>query len=309
MNLSPIILFVFNRPDHTRRVIEALEKNDLASESDLFIYSDAPKKQPDEVKVREVRDYISGVTGFKKVTVITRDKNFGLANNIIDGVSTVVSEYGKVIVLEDDLVTSPYFLKYMNEALDKYEKAETVVCIHGYMKPVDVKLPDTFFLKGADCWGWATWKRGWEIYERDGRKLLKALLINNLTREFDYDGAYPFTQMLSDQIKGKNNSWAIRWQASAFIKNKLTLYPGKSLVQNIGNDGSGVHSDVSNLFDVKLSDSPVIITDIPIRENTYCRSALADFYNSIKPPLLTRVYRHIKLIAKNVIYGTNIRNV
>ena len=127
----------------------------------------------------------------------------------------------KVIVLEDDLVTSPHFLQYMNDGLGIYERDDRVISIHGYSYPVHGKLPETFFLRGADCLGWATWKRGWDLFEDDGQRLLNELERRNLTRSFDFDGSYPYTQMLRDQIAGSNSSWAVRWYASAFLRDKL----------------------------------------------------------------------------------------
>lgn len=176
-SLAPIVLFVYNRPWHTRKTIGALIKNNLAKESELIIYSDAAKTSEVEKDVMEVRRFIHSIIGFKAVQIIERSKNWGLANSIIDGVCSVVNKYGKIIVLEDDLVTSPYFLNFMNEALNHYENNNEVISIHGYVYPID-NLPETFFLKGADCWGWATWKEGWALFESDGMKLL-----DNLTKK------------------------------------------------------------------------------------------------------------------------------
>lgn len=262
---AAIALFVYNRPWHTKQAIEALQKNKLAKESDLIIFSDGPKgegresvvanqisavggqktdhRQPiTDYRIQEVREYIRTITGFKSLRIVERERNLGLANSIISGVTEVVNKYGKIIVLEDDLVTSPYFLQYMNDALNLYENEEKVISIHGYVYPIE-GLPETFFLKGADCWGWATWKRGWDLFEADGKKLLTQLKEKKLLKRFDFDEAYPYTKMLKDQIEGKNDSWAIRWYASALIHDKLTLYPGKSLVKNIGTDSSGTHGD------------------------------------------------------------------
>jgi len=253
--LSPIILFVYNRPWHTRQTVEALKQNELASESELFVYSDGPKNAQAEPLVKEVREYLKTVDGFKKVTIIEREKNYGLAANIIDGVTNIVDEYGRVIVLEDDLVTSPGFLRYMNEGLDMYENEEKVASIHGYIYPLKhpEKLPETFFIRGADCWGWATWSRAWKYFEPDGQKLLTELQSRKLMKEFDFGGSYPYTRMLKDQIEGKNNSWAIRWYASAFLRGLFTLYPRYSLVKNIGMDGSGTHCTTeTNIFESPL---------------------------------------------------------
>ena len=274
---APITLFVYNRPAHTRQTVEALLKNELAGESDLIIFSDAPKKPEAAEAVREVREYIRTITEFRTVRIVERDRNWGLANSIIDGVTSVVNERGRIIVLEDDLVTSPYFLRFMNDALDLYERKESVISIHGYIYPVAEKLPETFFLRGADCWGWATWKRGWELFEPNGRKLLASLKSQRLEREFNFGGSYDYLEMLGSQVKGGNDSWAIRWYASAFLKTKLTLYPGRSLVLNIGNDNSGTHCGATEIFSGDIIARPVAVGGIPIVASLEARSAVTGF--------------------------------
>jgi hypothetical protein len=287
-SLAPITLFVYNRPWHTRRAVEALRGNELADESDLFVFSDGPRANADSQAVQEVREYIRSITGFHRVTMIERDRNLGLAQSIISSVTETVNKFGRIIVLEDDIVTSPYFLKYMNEALEFYKDKSDVISVHGYLYPVKAQLPETFFLKGADCWGWATWKRGWDLFEADGRELLTEIQKKNAQEQFDFDGAYPWTKMLQDQIDKKNDSWAVRWYASAFIKEKLTLYPGSSLVQNIGNDSSGTHTGNTNIFFTKLAESKVNIMPIPLREDSVARSEVRSFLKSIRPGLAKR---------------------
>jgi hypothetical protein len=295
---APITLFVYNRPAHTRQTVEALLKNELAGESDLIIFSDAPKKPEAAEAVREVREYIRTVTGFRSVSIVEREKNLGLANSIIDGVTSVVNERGRIIVLEDDLVTSPYFLRFMNDALDLYEREESVISIHGYIYPVAEKLPETFFLRGADCWGWATWKRGWELFEPDGEKLLASLKIEHLEREFNFGGSYDYLGMLVSQVKGENDSWAIRWYASAFLKNKLTLYPGRSLVLNIGNDSSGTHCGATEIFSGDTIARPVAVGGIPIVANLEARSAVAKYFAAHKDSLLRQAMQRIGNVGK-----------
>lgn len=266
MNLAPVVLFVYNRLAHTRLTVEALQKNILANQSDLIIFSDAPKVEEQYEAVRKIRKYIHQIDGFKSVSIVERPNNFGLANSIIDGVTTVVNQHGRVIVLEDDLVTSPFFLQYMNDALNLYSMDDNVASIHGYVYPID-GLPETFFMRGADCWGWATWKDKWGMFEPDGVKLLSELTTRKLTKRFDLNGGYAFTQMLVDQIAGVNNSWAIRWHASAFLNNKFTLYPTRSLVLNIGVDGSGEHCGVSDAFNTDVMMTPVNVQPIAVNEN------------------------------------------
>jgi hypothetical protein len=281
MSLAPIILFVYNRPLHTRKTVETLLRNELSVDSDLFIFSDAAKNKESADKVLEVRRYIKTIKGFKSIHIIEREKNMGLAASVIQGVTEVVNKYGKVVVVEDDLVTSPYFLAYMNKGLELYHEEEDVISIHGYVYPIDLHTAEkTFFLKGADCWGWATWKRGWDLFERDGEKLLNELVNNKLTHDFDFNGSYPYTQMLKDQINGKNDSWAIRWYASAFLKCQYTLYPAKSLVKNIGLDLSGTHSGKEvNYNDAYLSDEKFShLEKISITENQEAKKTIEAFF-------------------------------
>ncbi|WP_278629798.1 glycosyltransferase [Parabacteroides goldsteinii] len=281
MKLAPIVLFVYNRIIHTKKVVTALLQNEYASESDLIIYSDGFKNEIIRPEVEAVRDFLNSITGFKSVTIFKRSENWGLANNIIDGVTSVVNQYGKIIVLEDDLLVSRYFLKYMNEALDFYENEKKVVSIHGYVYPVRKSLPETFFIKGADCWGWATWKRGWDLFCSDGKVLLNEIDKQNLKKEFDFNNSYPYYRMLKHQIEGKNNSWAVRWYASAFLYNKLTLYPGRSLVNQIGMDGSGTHCDTNEMFDVSLTDSPILLSNIDVQESKQGRDAFIYYFRYV----------------------------
>ncbi len=299
MAIAPIALFVYNRPWHTQQTVEALQKNEYAETSELFVFSDGPQSDKDRENVNTVREYLKSVTGFKKVIIVERDKNSGLAQSVISGVTEIVNRYGRIIVLEDDMTTSPYFLRFMNEALEFYNDEEKVISVHGYIYPVKAKLPETFFLKGADCWGWATWKRGWDIFEPHGRKLLDELRTRELTRRFDFDGAYGYTKMLEDQVNGKNDSWAVRWYASAFLRDKLTLYPGKSLICNIGTDASGTHCENSGLFETEISREPVRIGHIPIEENTDARAAIKEYFHSSSPSLVRSAADRLNRILKS----------
>lgn len=242
MPTAPIVLFVYNRPLHTRQTVEALKKNELASESDLIIYSDGPKTDQDVSKVSEVREYLRQITGFRSIRIHENNKNYGLANSVILGVSDTVNEYGKVIVLEDDLVTSPFFLRYMNTALERYDDEKKVMQISGYMFPVEFDSDlKAFFLSFTSSWGWATWKRAWSHFDPDaaGYQLLRE--NDDLKKTFDLGGAYPYFRMLESQLRGEIDSWAIRWYLSVFVNNGLVLYPLKTLVLNNGFDGSGTH--------------------------------------------------------------------
>lgn len=289
--LAPIVLFVYARLYHTRETIEALLKNDLAKDSNLIIYSDAPRDSSKLQFVNEVREYLSTVKGFQTLTIHERSTNLGLAQSIIQGVTETLLSFERVIVLEDDLVVSPHFLTYMNAALDMYADDAQVASIHAYQYPVKKTLPETFFLRGSDCWGWATWRRAWQCFNPDGQALLTNLEAQRLTSAFDLDGACGFTQMLKDQINHKNDSWAIRWHASCYLANMFTLYPSKSFVDNIGMDGTGEHCSPSNLYANTLSNFYFSFQKIAIAENNYARKIIADY---LRPSLTRRVKNFIR---------------
>jgi len=221
--------------------------------------------------------------------------NKGLASSIIDGVTETVDRSGRVIVLEDDIVVQPNFLAFMNSGLDAYEQKTEVASICAYMYPIDPDgLPPTFFLRGTDCWGWATWKRAWDKFEPDGAKLLKQIDARNLRWEFDMDGSYPYCRMMEDQIAGRNNSWAIRWHASAYLKAMLSCFPGRSLVQNIGLDGSGTHCEATDIFRVQqqfVGSNPEFTAE-PI-ENPLGRTRVARFLLGSQP-FRARLLRQIR---------------
>jgi len=296
--ITPIALFAYNRPEHLRATVDALRNNVEASNSPLYVFSDAAKNAGSAEAVRQVRDYLRHIDGFGEVHIVRRTENFGLARSIIEGVTRVCEKHGRAIVLEDDIVVSPHFLKYMNEGLDRYEDDHRVISIHGYQYPVRAALPETFFMRGADCWGWATWMRGWALFEQDGQRLLNKLMERRLSTYFDYDGAYPYTKMLRQQIKGENDSWAIRWHASAFLLNMLTLCPGRSLVQNIGTDGSGVHCASTTEFSGGVAQGPVDVREIPVEENVAARREIVRFHRAARASTAVRLARRLAALMR-----------
>ncbi len=280
MELAPIILFTYNRVGHTRDLIESLKRNREAAMSRLYIYSDGAKNADDEVAVNEVRQYIEQIDGFAAIDIVKSETNRGLANSVIAGVTQVVNQHGKVIVLEDDLVVAPYFLQFMNDALSTYEDEERVGHIQACDFTQDPSLPPTFFIKWTGSWGWATWKRAWKLFNPDGKQLLAQLEEQKLTRTFDFDGNYPYTRMLRRQIAGQNNSWAIRWNASLFLNNVLSLNVGRSLVNNNGFDGSGTNCGGGDLYQSNLWLEPLPVEKIsPIEENMDARRTFARYYH------------------------------
>lgn len=267
---APVALFAFRRPVHLTKTLMALRRNRLAAQTDLFVFIDRPQTQDLEATNRHVVDVARAAEGFRSVTVVQREHHLGLSGNVVSGVTEVVERHGRVIVMEDDLVTSPYFLEYMNEGLDTYADHADVASIHGWVYPLPWRLPETFFLRGADCWGWATWRNKWIAYDAKGERLLHEIKTRRLTRAFNLFGAYPYETMLEQQTNGANDSWAIRWHASCFLRGWVTLYPGRPLVLNIGHDGDGAtHSGVTTQFNGELSARPVLVEKIPVRPNPW----------------------------------------
>lgn len=298
MSYSPILLFVYNRPSHTRQLIESLQANKEAAESPLIIYSDAARDDAARAAVEEVRQFIHSISGFGSVEIIERTENWGLAQNIIDGVSTQIERYGRVIVLEDDLLVAPYFLRFMNDALNLYEDEPRIGHIQACDFTQDASLPDTFLIKWTGSWGWATWKRAWKHFNPDGKALLQQLEARKLTRTFDFNGTYRFTRMLRRQTEGKNNSWAIRWNASLFLADILSLNVGRSLVQNNGFDGTGTNCGGGGLYGSTLWLKPLPIErSSPIEENQEARRCFARYYhrtNNFWAKAIRRIKRTLK---------------
>lgn len=300
---APVALFAYRRPAHLARTVAALRANVEAASTVLYIFSDAAKGEADTPGVAAVRALIADLDGFSAVHRVHRESNYGLARNIVDGVSDVLSRHDRVIVVEDDIVVSPHFLRFMNEGLELYKDDERVGSLSGYSYPVSAAMPETYFIRGADCWGWASWRDRWRHFESDGRKLLAALDEAELSHAFDFDGAMGYRAMLVDQIEGRNDSWAVRWHASCFLRDMLILYPGRSLAQNIGSDGSGTHfTEATAAFDSELSQTPIRLGGIPIEENQQAREAIRLFHRpdpaqngsgaSIPVPFLPPAPRH-----------------
>lgn len=255
-DLSPIVVFAYNRPEHLQSCLEALSRNPEARRSKIRIIVDGAKGAEDSASVFATVQVASHHSPSPLTEIVERPHNFGLANSIIDGVTHALTEWDRVIVIEDDLLVAPGFLAFMNASLKIYELQHSVVSVHGYVPNLRRALTKNFFLPAADCWGWATWRTGWTVFEPSGSKLLKSLIDQNLKREFNYDNSFPFFEMLEDQVEGKNDSWAIRWQASAFLSGMVTYHPARSLVQNIGFDGTGTHGGTSIRWDTAFGDVP-----------------------------------------------------
>lgn len=291
---APIAIFAYRRADLLGRCIDSLRMNPEAAKSPLFIFCDGAKSDADVGDVRRVRDLAQDVTGFASVRPILREQNLGLAKSIITGVAEILDQHDRVVVVEDDLILSRHFLAYMNEGLARYAGDERVASIHGYSYPVAEPLPDTFFVRGTDCLGWGTWRRAWSYFEPDGEVLLRRLQQAKLARRFDLDGAYPYTRMLANQVAGKNSSWAVRWHASCFLENMLTLFPGRSLVLHAGTDELATHSQDTAWLDGALSPDPITVGDIPVEESVEARNAIIRFMRANAPSFGARLAGYVR---------------
>ncbi len=279
---APIAFFAYKRPDHALRSLQSLASNHQAAESDLFIFCDGAKTPEEQDAVDQVRSVVRSQTWCGQVEIIERSQNLGLAQSIITGVTDLCDRLGQVIIVEDDLVLSPHFLTYMNNALERYASESRVMHISGYMFPVAIELPEAFFIQNASCWGWATWQRAWQQFNPDAKYLLNQIRSQNLQQSFDVSGHYPYLRMLQRQANGKLDSWAIRWYASVFLQQGLCLHPGASLVQNEGRDRTGTHRSQTTAFDVELSDKPVQQFPTEITEYKPATTALAHYFKALK---------------------------
>lgn len=253
-DLAPIVLFVYNRPDHTHQTVETLLRNPECIQSELFIFSDAAKHEKDTAKVEEVRNYIAQIQGFKKVHINHKTTNQGLANSVIGGVTEVINRYGKVIVLEDDIESGTDFLAFMNAMLDRYQDEQRIFTVSGYSYPLDclrIYPYSAHFSYRASSWGWGTWKDRWDSIDWDLHKKNHFNRSISLQRKFN-EGGGDLSQMLINQEKGRIDSWAVRMVFNVCMQNKIHLLASKPKTRNIGLDNSGTHSSKTTKFDVKL---------------------------------------------------------
>ena len=254
MNWAPIVLFTYDRPEHTRLTLEALAANEGAAESELCVYVDGPKPGDPDGSVRAVREYLRSVTGFKSVTVIERETNMGLANSVIAGVTEALTRSSSVIVMEDDLLTSSNFLAFVNSALSTYEDRRDVFSVTGYNYPLPMPpsyREDAYLSYRGSSWGWGTWRDRWSQVDWSVGDYA-AFTRDDAAQELFRRGGDDLLQMLELQMSGQLDSWSIRFDYAHYKHDAFCLHPVVSKVQNIGFDGSGIHCDPSDDYDVAL---------------------------------------------------------
>lgn len=272
MRNAPVALFVYNRPRHLRHVLDALSANRGFADTPVFVYSDGPGTPADEERVQRVRSLVNTV-GHRNVKLVERARNMGIACSVRSGVAELTDEFGRVVVLEDDLVTSTHFLEYMNAALTRYETYDNVLQVCGFLPRGRIAgIDDCFFIPLTSSWGWGTWQRAWASFIAadldDG--LAKLHESTALRRRFDADGHYPMyfslrrstSRRLRRRSEASTESWAVWWQLHLTLAEGLALWPSRSLVRNIGGDGSGVHSRWFRQDSAKsvstVSDRPIV---------------------------------------------------
>lgn len=254
MSKAPIVLFTYNRPAHTQKTVEALRANAGAAESDLFVYSDGPKRDQHHASVMAVRDYLPTITGFRSVSIIARPRNMGLAASVISGVSEVLEQHGRAIVVEDDLITAPDFLAFMNEALTVYQGRPDIFSVTGYNYPLAIPPDyphDAYLSYRSSSWGWGTWADRWQKVDWAVSDF-GAFLRDNAELQRFARGGDDLLAMLKLQMEGKLDSWSIRFDYAHYKHDATCLHPVRSRLRNIGFDGSGIHCDVSDEYDVEL---------------------------------------------------------
>lgn len=299
MNYAPIIVFLYNRPDKAEKTLNTLKNNTLASESDIHIFIDGAKNDEVKIEVDKTKKVAYSVTSFKNIKIYESDKNKGLADSIISGVTKIINEYGTAIVIEDDIVTGKHFLEYMNTALEKYKNEKKVWHITGWHNPTKkINSTDCFFYPLMDCWSWATWNDRWQYFEKNPKKLVNSFNADQI-RAFNVDGLVPnkWNQVLGN-LNGKNNTWAIFWYATILKNHGLCLAPSNSLVRNIGCDNTGVHSKKSENYAINTSIDNKII-------NFPKKFSINDFeYNLLKTDYKKRFrFDRIKQFIKKMFFN------
>lgn len=280
--LAPIILFAYNRPLHTRRTLEELAKNHLAQESTLYIYCDGPKTDASEknkAEIEAVRVIAHSEKWCKEVNIVAQEKNQGLSKSVVNGVTEVVNKHDKAIILEDDLLTAPDFLTFMNQALVAYESNEKIYGVAGHTFHEHARLPYTYLLPIGTSWGWGTWKRAWNDYETNANLLFDKLNNGKRRREFNF-GNFPYFEMLEKTRDLEIDSWAVKYYASFFLKGGQFVFPKYSFVENVGFDGTGFHQEsTANPFGPKISeDIQLGIIDKGINSNNRATDIIKRYF-------------------------------
>ena len=301
MKLAPIVLFVYNRPEHTRIALQSLSECQYADQSDLYIFADQAKNEKAKEQVEQVRCIIKEdiwKRKFAEVNITEAAQNKGLANSVISGVTQVINKYGRVIVVEDDNRVAPDFLDYMNRGLEYYENNHRIGYIGGYKSPI--KIPedykkDVFLMGRGSSYAWGTWKDRGDLVDWDVKDFKEFEKDKKAIASFNEYGEDRF-EMLKNQVEGNMNSWAIRFSYAMWKHNMFAVLPCKTRVENIGFDGSGVHNvaqDTRFTVSIESDLSPVKFEDLSVDERIK-----REIQKMFKIPLTLRIKRKIKHLLR-----------
>ena len=288
---APIAVFAYNRPRHVNRLIDSLLSNELFSRSPVFVFCDGPRNQEDQDAVAQSRSVVRQRLG-SHVQIVERERNRGLAQSIIEGVTELCGRHGRVIVLEDDLVLHPRCLDFLNAALRRYADDAAIYHVNAYRYPLPPASTPSFS-RLLSSWGWATWQRAWINFESDATKLERRIRDVDLVSALDFGGTFPYFGMLQDQAKGKIDSWAIRWYASSLLHGGLAVCPNVSQVVNYGFDDTGVHCGVSSIYDVELGTASEQ-WPMQISEDMLHYRQMQAFFRSVRGTIPQRLLRKLK---------------
>lgn len=306
---TPIALFVYNRPVHTKRALAALARCDRLAECYPVIYCDGPKT-PDQVDgVMAVRRVVKEWASRSHAEVIEQTANLGLAHSIVGGVTEQCQKFGKVIVIEDDLIVSPDFLDYMLQALARYKDRPDIYQVSGFMFPVEHDVnTDAFFLPFTTTWGWATWDRAWKIFNWEANGAQQLLSNPESRKHFNLENTYPYDIMLENRLAGRNDSWGILWWYAVCIIGGLILHPRRSLIWNGGFDNTGVHAGASRntmqsdpqLFNTPRLSSPISFPgEITLDQMAYTR--ITQYLRGVRGVgMKSKVFRIIRKARKKL---------
>lgn len=298
MSSTAIAVFGYNRPQHLIRTLRALQSQRRNIPLPLYLFLDGPRGLSDLSAVQGCRNVANHFKNSYGCHLAISELNRGLYYSLTSGVTEVLKSYPRVIILEDDILTSPYFLRFMLDALDCYADDDRVASIHGYSPPINARLPDTFFLRGADCWGWATWRDRWDLFRADAQSMVAEIRERGLAHEFDLNSRVPYLKLLENRAQGRSKSWAICWHASCYLADRFTLHPGKSLVRNIGLDSTGEHCVASPEMEVTVSRAAVPVVSQPVVQSDY----ILELYglHRVRRPLHLRILRRTEPARNHV---------
>jgi GR25 family glycosyltransferase involved in LPS biosynthesis len=314
MNLSPIILFVYNRPEHTQKVVQALLKNELAVASTLYVFQDGLRSNAnDEERDRWIatNQYIHSINGFKNIETFVSETNKGCGRSIVSGVTQVLNDHNRVIIVEDDILVSPNYLEYMNQGLNHFEKDERVGSINAYSLQFPFEVPEYYFMYGVNPYGWATWKDRWELYNNDAASLLEKLKAKNSFKNWDFGGT---RKMLESCVKSNfEGAWDVKWYTSLFVNEKLGLFPKTSFSRNIGFDEQATHTQqISEDYqkyqfdsnDLNKFEGNISFNQYPVIEDAVLKKNIIHFYHKLSNiPYGREIYRYRYLLLKQESYG------